>query len=90
MTAQLVQFELGPEWSTESVDICWLDCSEPGFLLQLEGPGYEIVCCARHARELEAAKGESTYALADPPKSQSGKEWWPWLPLADRWTHQAA
>jgi hypothetical protein len=90
--AVLVQFELGDEWSRESVDLCWLDCPDAGFRLRTDlVGGFELVLCVKHARELEIARGGAPYELADPPSPPSEAFWWPWQEFSEeRWADVAA
>lgn len=52
-------------WSEQVVDICWLACAEPGYLLQIGA--YEICLCAAHVNELETSAANGGYSCADPP-----------------------
>jgi hypothetical protein len=81
-------------WSAEPVDVCWLDCEEPGYSKTWHRS--MIVLCMEHARVLEAGKltypghggrWSATYRGALlPPASMATA--WPWqrpserLPLA--------
>jgi len=59
----------------QTYDICWLDCPQPGFLLQHDGRA--ICLCLEHALDLQAGCWEGDYTGAPlPPASRATT--WPW------------
>ncbi len=63
-----------------SVDICHLDCSEPGYL-KVAG-GLEIILCPDDAMVLEAGAWNGSYCGAETPADSMAGEW-PWMALQE-------
>lgn len=62
-------------WSRQPVDVCYLDCPMPGYLLQV---GDSHIClCASHARVLEGGKYRNSYRGAPLPLRTKATSW-PW------------
>ena len=72
MTAVLNTY---PGWSEEIWDICWLDCSAPGYYKR--SGALEICLCPQHIEELETNSAKYGYKVARKP-SNSRSTWWPW------------
>jgi hypothetical protein len=78
------------DWSAEPVDVCWLDCDQPGYLKtwrSRSGPrkhwrNYEIVLCVPHAKVLEAGAYDGSYIGAPPPPDSAAVSW-PWQVQAE-------
>ena len=62
----------------DHLDICYLDCAEPGFTKVVRGS--EICLCVDDAMVLENGSWGEDYAGAPlPPASRATR--WPWRPL---------
>jgi hypothetical protein len=97
MTANLLLSDLATfGWRPAAVDICWLDCNQPGYLKQhVERDGSErvIVLCISHLSILEAGVFMEDYSGAPLPRdSRAGS--WPWRPkeevAGERWFVQSS
>lgn len=62
-------------WSARPVDVCWLDCNQPGHMKTHRSR--EIVLCIRHAHILEDGRMEGTYSGAPLPPESAAADW-PW------------
>lgn len=76
-----LEFLAGRGWDVrQPVDICHMDCAEPGYRKSVSGTGgqeWEIVLCPADALVLEAGAEDGDYAGAlTPADSRAGE--WPW------------
>jgi hypothetical protein len=68
-----------------SFDMCWLDCSQQGWLHIWGEPGKDPLCiclCPAHALYLERGRWGSDYSGAPLPPESKATEW-PWRPCSE-------
>lgn len=69
-----------PVHQTAPFDLCWMDCSDPGWLKTWKPPAGQPLCiclCDRHALTMEQGVFAGDYTGAPlPPESMASE--WPW------------